>query len=321
MQKIIPAILILVLLLFSAGCTQFLNYPSAMQPPAHLPGLTNSSVNSTSGNLTVHFIYIGQGDSTLIQSPEGKTMLIDAGPTASSSRLVAYLKSQGISSLDIVLATHSHEDHIGGMQEVLKNFPVGQFIYNGFPGTTSYYEDLMKTISKKKILLTNVSAGDTIDLDPTLTIDVLNPQKTFFDDPNNNSVVLRLIYRNETFLFTGDAAQGAESAMLSDEDNLSADVLKVGHHGDSRSSSTKFLKAVHPEIAVIEDGYNNDHHNPSNITLNRLKAANVTLYRTDLNGTVTIESDGSSLRVTTQTDYPAYISILPLSTVQTYSAT
>ncbi|MFA5237518.1 MAG: ComEC/Rec2 family competence protein [Methanoregula sp.] len=292
MQKAGSYFSILVLLTIFSGCTQagYFSAISAQQTtsPHFFPAGTASP-----GNLSVSFIDVGQGDSILIRSPGGKTMLIDAGPTVSSSCLLGYLEKGNISSLDIALATHSHEDHIGGMPAVLNTFPVGRFIYNGFPGTTTYYDRLVKTIAKKKIPLSPVTAGDTIDLDPALSISVLNPQKTFFDDPNNNSIVLRLVYRNVSFLFTGDASKDAERAILAGGENISVTVLKVGHHGDSRSTSTAFLDAVRPEIAVIDAGYENDHHNPSNKTLARLMAANVTVYRTDLDGTIMIETDGT----------------------------
>ncbi|MDD1702166.1 MAG: MBL fold metallo-hydrolase [Methanoregula sp.] len=302
MQRSGPVFFFLCLSLLFAGCIQPDGSGISDQHPAVFTG---------GSNLTVYFISVGQGDSILVRSPAGKTLLIDAGPASSSSGLVSFLHEENVSSLDILLATHSHEDHIGGMPAVLAAFPVGEVIYNGFPGNTTYYERFMKTVAKKKIPLTNVTAGDTISLDPVLSISVLNSRKTYFDDPNNNSVVLRLVYRNVSFLFAGDAAQGAESAMLANGDNLSATVLKVGHHGDSRSTGTQFLRAVHPEIAVIEAGYKNDHHNPSNKTLNRFRAANVTIYRTDLNGTVMIDTDGTNLWVSTMQDSPALVLPVP----------
>lgn len=298
------AVLIICTALLITGCVQ--------QPGSSSRDQSHATFGENR-NLTVYFIDVGHGDSILIRSPEGKTMLIDAGLPEASPAVLQTLRDVNVTSLDILLATHSHKDHIGGMTPVLAAFPVGEVIYNGVPGTTKLYKQFMKTIKNDKIPLVNVTAGDTIGLDPALSLTVLNPQKTYFDDPNNNSVVIRLVYRNVSFLFTGDAAQGAESAMLASGDNLNANILKVGHHGDSRSTSTEFLKAVRPAVAIIEARYEPDHHNPSNKTLARLAAANVTVYRTDLNGTTVVTTDGSSWTVSAfnKSLSPAVLAELP----------
>ena len=270
--------IILCIIIACAGCTQL--GPSAVPPAPALPGESGQGWNTTlpQHNLTIFFISVGQGDSILQESPEEKTMLVDAGPTSASEYLVGFLKQENITSLDIALATHAHEDHIGGMLAVLDAFPVKEFVWNGYPGTTTYYDRLMKTIAAKMIPLSSVSTGDTIVLDPSLSIAVLNPPQPDFDDQNNNSIVLRVAYRNVSFLLAGDAAQGSEAAIPAGNATLISDILKVGHHGDSRSISARFLTAVHPNIGIIEAGYENDHTNPSPKVLVRLAAQNVTVY-------------------------------------------
>ncbi|MDD4483125.1 MAG: MBL fold metallo-hydrolase [Methanoregula sp.] len=258
-------------------------------------------------NLSVFFIPVGQGDSILIITPEQKTMLIDAGPADAAPEVSGLLRRENVTALDIALATHAHVDHIGGMPEVLETFPVKEFVWNGHPRKASPYTKLVAAIAKKDIPMTAVSAGDTIDLDPKISIAVLNPPQPGFSDPNNNSIVLRMTYRNVSFLFTGDAAQDAEAAMLAENTTLSADILKVGHHGNVHSTSAKFLAAVHPSLAIIGVGEAGKGHHPSQKTLDRLAKMNVTVYRTDRDGIVEVSTNGTGYAVAT---FPA-VSAIP----------
>jgi competence protein ComEC len=302
-------LLLLCILAVSAGCTgtapavagtpALTPSPVASLPPA-TPALTaNLTPAPVLSNLSVFFIPVGQGDSILVITPNQKTMLIDAGLTDAAPEVIRFLRRENVSALDIALATHAHDDHIGGMPEVLENFPVREFVWNGHPRMASPYTKLMAEIEKKKIPLIAVSAGDIISLDPELSLAVLNPPQPGFDDPNNNSIVLRMTYRNVSFLFTGDAAQASEASMLAVNMTLSADILKVGHHGNVHSTSAAFLAAVHPSLAIIEVGEASEGHHPSDKTLARLAKENITVYRTDRDGIVEVSTNGTGYAVTT----------------------
>lgn len=320
MQKRTLAILVLIVSVALAACVPvFFLFPphgtaGSVCQSGNIPFPSGSPVTPVSlpnpvtpeRNLSVCFFDVGHGDSILVQSPSGRTLLIDAGLEKAGPTVVADLKSQNVTSLDILLATHPHKDHIGGMQDVLREFPVKRFIQNGIPGTTALYRNLQATLAREKIPVTNVSAGDTIVFDPEVSLTVLNPPLQPSDDINTNSIVLRMVYRNVTFLFAGDATTASEDAMLEAGYPLQADVLKVGHHGDSGSTSTRFLQAVHPHLAVIEAGNdteNNGKKNPSDKVLRHLSAANATVFRTDINGTVCMETDGEGILVKEQ-DFP-----------------
>lgn len=258
-----------------------------------------SHATNPAGNLTVHFIDVGQGDSLLIQFA-GKNMLVDGGESNMGSRVVSYLKSHDVSSIDLLVATHPHSDHIGGLVTVLESFPVLQVLDSGEPHTSQTYESFLMLIDKKDIPFKVAQSGQTISLDSRLKIEVLNPPKTHFEDLNDNSVVLRVTYGDASFLLPGDAEKEAENCMLSSNYNLDSDILKVAHHGSSSSSTSVFLQAVSPEVSVIEVGEGNDYGHPSSKTLEALKKVGSAVYRTDLNGNIVITTDGTGYFVTVQ---------------------
>jgi len=224
-------------------------------------------------------------------------MLIDAGTTNAGSTVSNYLKNLGITTLDIVIATHPHEDHIGGMATVLNNFKVNQFIDSGYPHTTSTYENMLNSIDKKNIPFQTVKTGDIIVFDPAISISVLNPQDSFMNDINANSVVLKLTYGKTSFLFMGDAATDVEDRIAGAA--LNVDILKVAHHGSSSSSGSAFLAKVTPAVSIIEVGAGNSYGYPAAATLSRLQQIGSKVYRTDLDGTIKVTSDGNSYNVIT----------------------
>ncbi|MCX6696938.1 MAG: MBL fold metallo-hydrolase [Methanoregula sp.] len=235
--------------------------------------------------MTISFIDVGQGDSELVQTPSGKVILIDAGPTGSGSKVVEYLQDLGISTIDVIVATHPHQDHIGGMAAVLNAFTVKQFVDSGYPQTTSTYENMLNLIYEKNIPFQTVKIGDTIALDPAVSVQVLNPQDNFSDDINQNSVILKIIHGKTTFLFAGDADG------ISDH----ADILKVPHHGSDIDAGT--ITQIAPAVSIIEVGTGNSYGYPTASTLQRLQQEGSAIYRTDFDGTIKITSDGITYSV------------------------
>ena|GEM_PF-160390 len=278
--------------------------------------LEQTTVQNTSTpadkNLTIHFLDVGQGDSILIEC-NNSTMLIDAGESGQEEFILDYLQDQGISTLNYVIATHPHSDHIGGMDDILNNFQVDYFIDSGYPHTTQTYEDMLTIIDQNDIPFEIAQAGQTIDFDPAVDIEVLNPGTTYSDDLNENSVVLKITYGDTSFLLMGDAGLETEENIMETGYYINSDILKVGHHGSQSGSGEAFISAVSPEVSVIEVGAENDYGHPDPEILERLQTVSK-VYRTDLDGTVTVTTDGSTYTVTTQKFDTPYVSPDPILT-------
>ena len=301
--------LIFVILLLVIGCSPLgttvqqptLNQTNGPQP-ADTPAKPPTNTSSPTGDLQVHFIDVGQGDSILIRTPSGASMLIDGGDT--DTGVVQYLKSNGITRLDIVVATHPHADHIGGLVQVLKAIPVAKVVTNGQPTTTKTYENFLDTIAAGKSAYVEVKRGDTINLDG-LVFTVLSPANVLGNDLNNNSIVLRLVYGKVSFLFEGDAQADAEASMLaSSVSPATATILKVGHHGSRTSSTPAFLALVKPAVAIYSAGKGNVYGHPHPETLAALATVGATVYGTDVNGTVIVTTDGNTYKVSPATGQP-----------------
>lgn len=256
-------------------------------------------------NLTVTYIDVGQGDATLITTPDGKTVLIDGGE--SDSGIVPYLQSIGVSRIDLMIATHLHTDHTDGLTQVLGSMPVTTVVANGQPPTSPADRNFQEAIAIAQAKYMRVMLGDTISLGG-LTFHVLYPASiTDDEDPNNNSLVLRLIYGNIAFLFMGDAGKEAEANILSAGLPVQAQILKVGHHGSKASSSATFLAKVKPEVAIYFAGQNNPNGYPSIATLNALATSGAKIYGTDINGTITVATDGNGYQVNTTKEQSAIV--------------
>lgn len=292
------AIFCLTLILIASGCTDQKEAPIETASEQTTPITTQNTVTQSGQNLTVHFLDVGQGDSILLET-DGKSMLVDAGESDQGKVVTAYLQDQGISTLDYVVATHPHSDHIGGMNEILNNFQVEHFVDSGYPHTSKTYEDMLTTIDQKNIPFQIAQAGQKIDFDPAVDIEVLNPSKTYSEDLNENSVVLKVTYGTTSFLLMGDAGLETEERIMKAGYNVDSDILKVGHHASRSGSGTSFISAVSPEVSVIEVGAGNDYGHPHTEILERLQKASK-VYRTDLDGTITVTTDGSTYTVTTE---------------------
>ncbi len=279
-----------------------------------IPGGQPEIASSLPGaDLLVHFIDVGQGDSIFVEFRD-KTMLIDAGERQMGTRVVGYLQECGVERLDVVVATHAHSDHIGGLRDVISAFPVDRFIDAGQPHPTVTYERLLAQVEDLGIPYTVAVRGQTITLDPDLEILIENPGLQPLGDANEDSVVLKVTYRGISYLLTGDAGRPAEEGMAEAGLDLDADVLKVGHHASRYASSAGFLDAVSPAISVISVGEGNDYGHPHEEVLDRLHAVGSRIYRTDHDGTVVVATDGRALAVTTSKGSP--VTLTPRATTK-----
>jgi competence protein ComEC len=252
-------------------------------------------------NLKITVIDVGQGDSILIRTPS-KTTLIDTGDLPARDKLISYIKSQGISTIDNLIITHPHSDHLGGAAAVLDSFTVKQVYDSGQAVGSSLQRQFLNKIKQKNIAFQVLAAGDQVDIGGGAAYKILAPEKPPISgtdsDINNNSIVAKLIYGSFSMLLTGDAEQEEEARLLkSYGTELKSTVLKVGHHGSHTSSSPAFLKAVSPEIAVISVGANNEYHHPHPSTLKKYREAKIDVIRTDLAGSITITADGKAYSI------------------------
>lgn len=269
-------------LVYVVGCTPV---ASNGQPPAVTPE-----------QLIVHVIDVGQADSILVQFPSGQNLLIDGGNNGDGELVANCLRGAGVQRLDFVIGTHPHEDHIGGLDEVIKAFPVGQVYLPKVTQNTKSYSDLLQCIQDKGLKVTEAKAGMTLAVGTGVTASLLAPLRDDYQELNDWSVVLRVVYGQVSLLFAGDAGPAAESDLVNSGQTLQADVLKVGHHGSATSSSAAFLKLVQPRYAIISVAKQNDYGHPSSATLKRLQNIGAKVYRTDQSGTVVFSTDGQSVQ-------------------------
>ncbi|WP_459480524.1 ComEC/Rec2 family competence protein [Clostridium saccharoperbutylacetonicum] len=242
--------------------------------------------------MLVHYIDVGQGDSILIQV-NNKNLLIDSGPNSDEKKLFNYLSSLYIDKFDYVIATHPHEDHIGNMAKIIKEYNVLEFYAPKIQSTTKTFEKMLDTLKSKHLKINVIKKGtNSIDLGHNTKVTVFSPIKDFYEDLNNYSPVIKIEYGNTSFLFTGDAQKEVEKEILDNNENISANVLKIGHHGSSTSTSTNFLKKVNPMISVISVGKDNIYNHPYEGTINLLNMNKITIYRTDIDGNILLYSDG-----------------------------
>lgn len=271
--------------------------PSTVEPTKKITG-SGTDIPQISGKLTVHFLDVGQADSILVQLPNNQTMLIDAGNNDDANFVVSYLEKLGVKKVDYLVGTHPHEDHIGGLDAVIKCFDIGKVIMPKKTNHTDTFKDVLVAIKDKGLKITKAEAGQVLLNEKDLNIAMIAPGSSSYDDLNNYSAVIKVTFGKISFLFEGDAEEFSEFEMLASSHSLKADVLKVGHHGSSSSTSTQFLKAVDPRYAVISVGAGNDYGHPHHETLDKLKNAGVKIYRTDKDGTLIFKSDGTKITVT-----------------------
>ena len=263
--------------------------------------LTEADKIELTNDLMVFFLDVGQADSILIKSQD-EYMLIDAGNNADGKKLVSYFNSLGITKFKYVFGTHAHEDHIGGLDDVIKNFKIDKFYMPDAPSTTTTYVEVLNALEKKNIKYSIPKIGSKLTLGDS-NLEVIYVGDDNREDLNDTSIVLKLTYKNISFLFTGDLTSNVEREIVSK--NIESTVLKVGHHGSKYSSSAVFLNQVDPKYAVISCGKNNEYGHPHSVVVNKLEKLGATVFRTDLLGTVVALSDGDKIEfkyVNTDTD-------------------
>lgn len=247
----------------------------------------------TEGEMEVHFLDVGQGSACLVES-EGHYMLVDGGDRDTSSFVVAYLRDQGVEKLDYIIASHYDADHISGLVGVLNVYPTEKILCPDYETDTKIYASLMNKIEENGCEVVHPAAGESYDLGEAF-FTIAAPVKDDYEDDNNRSIGIRLVHGNSSFLMLGDAERESEEDICSSGARLQSDVYLVSHHGSSSSTTKELLERVRPSAAVISVGEDNAYGHPHSQTMDRLKAAGVQLYRTDIQGTVIAVSDGGKL--------------------------
>lgn len=254
-------------------------------------------ISAPDGRLQVHYIDVGQGDSTLVISPSGRSMLIDAGDNTSYEVIRPYLKEYGVEKIDILIGTHPDADHIGGIDDIIKNHDIGKFYMPSKLHTTKTFKDVLIEAKQKNLGIIEAAGDKKIDFDPDVEVILLSPEKgkNYGDDNNAYSAVVYMVYKDTSFLFMGDAEYENEKDIMRNYPNLTADVIKIGHHGSASSSSPEFIKQIDPIAAAVSCGYKNKYSHPHREILGLLESSEIPLYRTDEQGDIVFRSDGQSI--------------------------
>ena len=280
-----------------AACDASAVVPGGSADVVPNPSASAAAENTVDAPLEVHFIDVGQALSVLVEC-DGKFMLYDGGNVDDGSLVVSYLQNQGVEQLEYVFCSHAHEDHVGGLAAALAYFPAYHVYSPVTEASTKCFKDFVKYTQQQGLQVEVPTVGTMWPLGGA-TVTMLGPVAQY-SDTNDTSIVLRIDYGSTSFLLTGDMEKTAETDLVNSGANLKADVLQVGHHGSSTSTGYAFLNAVLPEMGVISCGVNNKYGHPHEETLSILRDAGVDVYRTDLQGTITIGSDGQNYTVGTE---------------------
>ncbi|EJT6663133.1 MBL fold metallo-hydrolase [Clostridium perfringens] len=257
--------------------------------------LTQDSKVPKDSELMISYMDVGQGDAAYIKV-NGNDILIDAGPRSNSKELLEQLKAKNIDDFELVIATHPHEDHIGGMVDVFKEYEVKAFYSPKITHTTKTYENLVKAVKDEGLKTKELKGGMVIDLGEGAKFEVFTPQKSEYEELNDYSPIMKLSFGDTSYLFTGDAEKLAEEEALAKyKTSLDSDVIKFGHHGSSSSSSNAFIEAVSPKYGIISCAKDNKYGHPHRETLDIIKKYNIKTFRTDTDGEIILTSDGKSI--------------------------
>ena len=254
----------------------------------------NDYINTNNDLLKVHYLDVGQGDSIFIELPNDETMLIDAAESYQSENIINYLKNLNYKKIDYVIGTHPHTDHIGGLKDIINTFEIGKIYMPKVVSTTKTYESLLMAIKDKNLKINTAKAGTSIIDTDALKINILAPNNSTYTELNNYSVVTKITYGTTKFLFMGDAEKLSENEIKED---VTADVIKIGHHGSNTSSSIDFIKKVNAKYGIISVGLNNKYNLPKGETITNWENSRTKIYSTSTNGTITAISDGTNIKI------------------------
>ena len=254
--------------------------------------VNNVDALASNNKLNVMFLYVGQADCTFIKLGD-KCMLIDAGNNEDGENVTNYLKSIGVNKIDYLIGTHNHEDHIGGMDNIVENFDIDNLYLSNVNTDVVNYKNIEKQANKKNIKITNPNVGDKFSIGDA-ECEIMSAESKKDTTPNNSSIVVQMTYKNKKILFMGDAEKEVEESTKWNK----VDVLKVGHHGSATSSTENFLKEIQPEYAFIEVGKNNSYRLPNKYVISRLNKMVKNVYRTDTNkSSFLLTCDGNNINV------------------------
>ena len=254
----------------------------------------NDYINTNNDLLKVHYLDVGQGDSIFIELPNNETMLIDAAESYQSENIINYLKNLNNQKIDYVIGTHPHTDHIGGLKDIINTFEIGKIYMPKVVSTTKTYESLLMAIKDKNLKINTAKAGTSIIDTDALKINILAPNNSIYTELNNYSVVTKITYGTTKFLFMGDAEKLSENEI---KENVTADVIKIGHHGSNTSSSIDFIKKVNAKYGIISVGLNNKYNLPKEETITNWENSGTKIYLTSTNGTIRASSDGTNIKI------------------------
>ncbi|MCI6932788.1 MAG: MBL fold metallo-hydrolase [Tenericutes bacterium] len=254
----------------------------------------NDYINTNNNLLKVHYLDVGQGDSIFIELPNNETMLIDAAESYQSENIINYLKNLNYQKIDYVIGTHPHTDHIGGLKNIINTFEIGKIFMPKVVSTTKTYESLLMAIKDKNLKINTAKAGTSIIDTDTLKINILAPNNSIYTELNNYSVVTKITYGTTKFLFMGDAEKLSENEI---KENVTTDVIKIGHHGSNTSSSIDFIKKVNAKYGIISVGLNNKYNLPKEETITNWENSGTKIYLTSTNGTIRASSDGTNIKI------------------------
>ncbi len=288
--------MLLVMVVLTAFIVTGCKNQSQPAQPVQENRITGPETGKPEGLLRVHFLDVGQGDAILVQTPVGENLLIDAGDRDQGNTVVSYLEQAGVTRLTAVVGTHPHADHIGGLAEVIRHFPVEAVYMPRVNHTSDTFLNLLQTIEQKGLKIKTARAGVSLPLKGA-EVAVLSPLFSEYSELNDYSAVIALTHGQNRFLLMGDAGQSCEADLLKNGDKINAQVLKIGHHGSSDASNMAFLQAVGPLYAIISCGSGNDYGHPHREALQALQAVGSEILRTDQQGTIVITSNGRSLQV------------------------